>query len=491
MKSNIVEKACLKIKNILSSNKFFYAIIILAILQGVWYAFMYQPIIYDEGFHIKAVYFYTEHINPFDTTPQDIKWDFLGDMSRNVSYVFYYLMAIPLRFVQFFTSNYMTQVIVLRLIMVGFFVSSLAIFRKAFILASFSRLASNIALLFTILLPYIAPFSGVVNYDNVILFLFSLGVYQSLKIINLNKIRFTDFALLIIITFSAMLTKFNTALVLFAPILLYILYFSLKRYEKNIKTLLYESFKNSNRLLKYSLITIMLIQVVLIIERPVANYVIYHTQAPKCETILTKDRCMANYTYKRDVKFKELKPDSFMPIDIWSYFSTWWLTDMMKTSISMPGKPSMPIVKIIYYTLGISGIVLILINLKDLLRSKNVKMLIISCMTFSAILFLENYRAYVSLGQPVAMSGRYLLPYIPIFGVIAIKSYADIISYKMKAASLILLVFTLCLLITQGGGISTAILTQDTFWADSGRDTVLISSKAKEFLRPIIFENLP
>lgn len=491
MKNNIIEKIYLKIKDVLSSNKFLYAIIALVIFQGLWYALMYQPIIYDEGFHIKAIYFYAEHINPFNITPQSIEWDFLGDMSRNVSYVFYYLMSIPLRFVQLFTSNYMVQVIVLRLIMTGFFVASLTVFRKAFTLAGFSRLATNIALLFTVLLPYIAPFSGVVNYDNVILFLFSLGIYQSLKIINLNKIRFIDFAWLIFIIFSALLIKFNTALALFTPILLYVVYFSFKKYKKNTIKLFYKSFKNLNKLTKYLLIIVILTQAVLIIERPVANYVIYHSQTPKCEMVLTKDRCMANYTYKRNFEFKELKPDNFKPIDIWSYFSTWWLTDMIKTSISMPGKPSMPIVKIIYYTLGISGIILILINMKDLLKSKSIRMLIIGCITFSTILFLENYRAYVSLGQPVAMSGRYLLPYIPIFGVMAIKSYADIASYKVKRISSVLLVFILCLLVTQGGGVSTAILTQDTFWADSGRDTVRISNNAKQFLRPIIVENLP
>lgn len=491
MLENASEKIYLKIKGILSSKNFFYFIIALAVFQGLWYALMYQPIIYDEGFHVKAIYFYIENINPFNIGIQDVKWDFLGDMSRNVSYIFYYLMSMPLRFVQIFTSNYEIQVISLRLLMAGFFTASLAIYRRSFVLAGFSRLASNIALLFTILLPYIAPFSGVVNYDNVILFLFSLGIYQSLKIIHLNKVKFIDSILLILIIFSAMLTKFNTALALFVPILFYVIYSLFKKYKKDTISLFYNSFKSSNRFIKYLLISVVLVQTVLIIERPVTNYIIYHSQTPKCEIILTKDRCMANYTYKRGVEFREIKSDNFKPIDIWSYFSTWWLTDMIKTSISMPGKTSMPIVKVIYYTLGISGIILILINLKDLLRSKDVKMFIVGCLAFSVILFLENYRAYVSLGQPVAMSGRYLLPYIPIFGVIVIKSYTDVVSYGVKKMTSILLVFTLCLLITQGGGISTAILTQDTFWIDSDRNTVSISNKAKEFLKPIVVESLP
>ena len=489
MVKKLLDNSYLWVKNFVGSKKFFHLILAVVVFQGLWYAFMYQPIIYDEGFHVKAIYFYVEHANPFNIGLQELKWDFLGDMSRNVSYVFYYLMSIPLRFIQIFTTDYTTQVIGMRSIMVGFFIAGLIMYKKAMELAGFSKFITNLAILFTVFLPYIAPLPGVINYDNVIFFLFAWGLYQSLVIVKSGKINFKDFALLIFITFSAMLTKFNTALALFTPILIYIVWSLYKNHKNKTLSLLIDSFKNSSKIMKYFFITILLMQTILIIERPVANYVIYHNQTPKCETILTKDRCMTNYTYKRNVVFREAKPESWRPIDIWSYFSTWWLTDMIKTSISMPGKSSMPLVKLIYYALGLSGIVLILINLKDLLKSKYIKMLIVGCLFFCTALFLENYRAYASLGQPVAMSGRYLLPYIPVFGALAVKSCADIFSDKIKKFMLSLTLLVILILITQGGGISTLILSQDTYWSNEISNN--ISLRAKSLLRPLIIENFP
>src|SRR5690606_13310144 len=115
--------------NFIGSKTFFILIIALAVIQGIWYALSFQPSIFDEGKHFARILFYTQHLSPF-LGEQDPAWDSLGAISRDASYLFYYLMSFPLRLIQVFTDNPTVQLISLRIINLGIFVAGLFIYRK-------------------------------------------------------------------------------------------------------------------------------------------------------------------------------------------------------------------------------------------------------------------------------------------------------------------------------------------------------------------------
>ncbi|HSX27213.1 MAG TPA: hypothetical protein VLG25_00335, partial [Patescibacteria group bacterium] len=119
-----VGKNAKKIQNLLASQIFFRLIIALSVLQGTWYALSFRPYIFDEGVHIGFIEVYTERLNPFIST-QHPSLDFLGEITRNTSYLYYYLMSWPLRLINFLTGSEFSRIVFLRLLHVALFAGGL------------------------------------------------------------------------------------------------------------------------------------------------------------------------------------------------------------------------------------------------------------------------------------------------------------------------------------------------------------------------------
>jgi len=361
-------------------------------------------------------------------------------------------------------------------------------YRKTLKLVGFSMFVINITLLFMVLLPNIAPFPGVVNYDNIIFFLFPTLLYLAVKIIKTPRVNAVLYLLFIMTIIAALLIKPMTALALSVPILAYVVHDSWKKYHSDFFKLLKKSFNKSNKLVKILLPVFIVVGVGLLIERPITNFIVYHKTSPSCEMILSKKRCMKNYTYKRGVDFKATKPAVWESLDPFEYFSKYWFNSMVKTNIRMPGQSSLPIINFLYFAMAILGSAFILINLKSLIRDKYLRMIIGGFAFFVAALMYENYRAYISLGQPVAMSGRYLLPYLPIFGVLAVTSFAQLFKKSTRKWIVVIAIPTILLLMFQGGGVLTTTLTQDTYWTRHSSSKNL-NENVKNTITPLIKES--
>ena len=89
-----------KISTAIRSNAFLYLLLLLVFAQGAWYAFNFVPSLFDEPTHLGFIEMYSERVNPFMSS-QSESWDFLGEVTRNTSYLYYYLMSIPLRLFTF------------------------------------------------------------------------------------------------------------------------------------------------------------------------------------------------------------------------------------------------------------------------------------------------------------------------------------------------------------------------------------------------------
>jgi hypothetical protein len=476
---------------IISSKYFFWSLVVLAAIQGLWYAIIFQPNLFDESYHVMATYFYLDHASPFLIGGQNSSWDYLGAMSQNSSYMFYYFMSLPLRLIRLFTSDQIIQVVGLRVVMISFFAAGLVMYRKSLRLAGFSSLIINAALLAVVLLPNVAPIPGVVNYDNVIFFLFPTGLYFGLKAIKSPRVNASWIMSLLACFLAALLIKFSTALVLFMPIFIYLIYDLWSKHHARAVVLFVDSFKRISKVAKTSLIVVILSGIGLLLFHPVANYVNFRKTNPSCSQVLTQDRCLSNPIEKRRVDFLQTRSASGKPYSPYEYATIFWIPSMINTNLRTEyNQPPFPIVQMLYFTCAFFGVILILINWNSFMRKRQTQMLAVGLIVLMAAIFYSNYRAYVGLGQAVAMNGRYLLPYMPIFGSLALASLATLLSRRAKKAMLLVALPITLLLLTQGGGMTTPILIHDSYWKNDSfsKNTNL---KVKSLIQPYIKEKSP
>jgi hypothetical protein len=83
-------------------------------------------------------------------------------------------------------------------------------------------------------------------------------------------------------------------------------------------------------------------------------------------------------------------------------------------------------------------------------------------LAYLAVLWLQQYQLFVQTGQPVAINGRYLLPLLPWFVLIAALAVNELLGAREKVKLAVGAVVLLCFL--WGGGALTYILRSNDAW---------------------------
>lgn len=446
-------------RRILGSEGFLYAIIGLVIVQALWYVFSFKLALFDEGQHFGFTQFYTHTLNPF-ISHQPQGWDQLGEIPRSPSYLFYYLMSWPLRIVTIFTSSIVIQGITLRLIMLGFFIAGLILYRRLFLRLGASRTLSNAMLLLFILLPLVAVFPGAYNYDNVIFFLFPLLLLNTLNVINSKHLNFTNITSIFIVGLLGCMM--NVLFIgLFIPVLLYLSIYLYRLHRARLPRELGKAFRATNKALRIVLILLVIGLGLLFVERHVVNVVKYHNIDAPCTSVMSKQRCLKNYTAARNVQFHDTKPTDFHPINPFNYTLVMWLPSMVNTAGTISPVELLPLMGLYLYSILFFGTAIFLIYVRYFWQQKSDRVIIVISLGYVLVLWIQLYASYWKLGQPVAISSRYLLPVLPLFAFYVARACLLALS---KRRSIAVLVFMFALLIaTQGGSITTAALTADGF----------------------------
>lgn len=468
---------------LLASRKFFYFVLALAALQGVWYALGFAPSIYDEGVHLGIINAYSHHLSPF-ISKQPTSLDSLGQITSNSSYLYYYLMSWPLRIMQLFTDNTQAQIIFLRLLNVAMFTGGLFAYGKLLYRSRVSRAVTNVALLIVILIPATAPLPGAVNYDNAVFLLSGLLLYLTVSIISGRTLTFKQASSFMILGLLGSLVKFEF-LALFAPVALYVLVCLYRRGPSRVAAGLVNSFKKMRPHYSYLLLAVLILSLGLFIERPVVNELKYHNVNPQCEQILSKERCMKNYTAARNITLREDKPANFMPANPVKYFVHFWAPGMMSTqTVLLGGETPFRAMTVFSYGLASAGTILILLYLRDFLKKREYRLLLIIMAAYGLLLAAYNYDAYREYASPVAITGRYLLPVMPIFVFFALLA---LVSMLRKYPKILLLgCVGAILLLANGGGIITYMMDVPSrlYWpgfSDKG-----LSETVKDVMQPVI-----
>ncbi len=439
----------------ISSEIFFKSTLLICAIQGLWYALSFRPIIFDEFRHLGFITLYSERLSPF-ISHQTVAMDFLGGVTREPSYLYYYLMSWPLRLLNLFTHNTTAQVIFLRLFSLLFFILALIMYKKLFDLVGLSRAARNLTLLFLVLTPSIAPLPGAINYDSAIFLISGVILLLIAKIIKNKKYSFQILALLLSVGLLGSLIKFEI-IAIFVPAILFLAVFIWRNEGKEAFNIMISSFYKTPIPKRLLLVGLLILSLCLFIERPVINVVKYKSVAPSCLEFVSSSRCEANYTERRNIASLKRKNENFRPVNPFNFTLQYWIPGMVVTQTKLiPVSNPLPIMIMAYYSFAMLGVGLILIFLREFFKNNICKLLIITAGSYIFLLAAFNYKTYIHLADPVAITSRYLLPIFPIFmyfTAVAIKK-----SFVYYPKSLILAILLIVILFTQGGGISTFIL---------------------------------
>lgn len=471
---------------ILGSERFFYLIILLIAAQGVWFALTYMPGLFDEGFHFRFIDSYTDNISPFLTSqPQEL--DYLGETTRNANYLYYFIMSWPLRVVKLLSDSYFVQVFALRMIHLGIFLGAVFMYRRLLTRIGAGKPLAHLALLATVLLPVFATLVSVITYDTPVFFLFPLSLLLLFEVLGSNKILITRIGQLLAVVLLASLIKVS-----FLPftvgILIYLVAGLLVKHGKKLVPGIWRELKTKSIFSATLLVLAVLIPVLLFIERPLQNLVRFKSPSASCVELIDESRCAQNYTAARDIEFKNIKRNGFLPYEPVEYLFTYWIMGSLRTEIRvMPSANMFFLFKSVMYGLSFIGALLILIYLRDFLSHPRMRDTVVISGIYVLVLFLENYRAYLALGQPVAISSRYLLPVIPLAIYLALNAYKRAVGQRFPGLSTLGLVGILLIMLTQGGSVTTHMLTVPDYRWDKG-PAASFNRKLDTVMRKIVVE---
>jgi hypothetical protein len=432
-----------------ASKTFFLLVLAVSVLQNLWYVFSMQPNVFDEGSHLGLTAVYAHRLNPFMAT-QPTSLDYLGEVTRNSSYLYYYLMSWPARFIDAIIHSPTLRIILLRLISVILFTAGLIVYRKVLLRLCSSKAVVHAVLLFFILIPSVAPLGGAVS---------GLLLLVGINIIGSRQLNFLDVFWLLLLGMFGTLIKFESS-ALFAPVFLYVIWDIWSKHKTKTVKLLMESYQRLASLSKIGTVVLFVIIAGLFIERPVYNLVKYHAISPACQSIISEQRCMQNYTDKRSIVFAQEKPASFNADSPYEYMLTLWIPGMITSNPRLLPWQALHIMSTLNFVFALGGACLVLVFLRDFLERKAYRFAVVVLAGYVFVLVAYNYSAYVAEGQPVSITSRYLVPILPIFMVMVVQALIWLFGEHRKLLLTFGIVTLLCF--TQGGGIMTSILTVPT-----------------------------
>ncbi len=498
----MVEKTLKKIVVIVRSDKFFYAIVALFIIQAAWItlsAVYPQP--FDENTHFALIRLYSHHWSPF-LASQPPNADVLGAVARDPSYMYHYLLSFPYRVFAHFVQNLPAQIIFLRFFNIAFFAASLAVFRKVLQRTKASPGIINSTFLFFVLIPVVPFLGGQLNYDNLLMLVVAITLLLTLKFAeSMDRDRHINIPLALGSLSAAMLGCLVK--VEFLPILLAVVIFmayKLIRFRWQKKLAFLSSLEQGLLTARKKTIAVSLIVFLaasgLFFQRYGINYLQYHTPVPGCDQVLSIKQCSANGTWKRAYDARRTKKVvSQNP----ARYSVSWVTRMFIYSFyARSGGDSrayyvnvnpLPIIAVTAILIFGAGTIIFLVYAMDILRKDRALLfLLFVSAVYCAVLWAHLYNDYLQTGQKFGINGRYLFPVIlPVLLGVDL-AYQKLLSkrplYKPVLLSMVFLLFL------QGGGILTFIVGSNRYWYWDNHFVRNLNSHAQTIAKPLIVQHI-
>ncbi|MBI4948361.1 DUF2142 domain-containing protein [Candidatus Berkelbacteria bacterium] len=407
--------------NVLSGRSFFYVVILLTIIQSIWFVVSVKYAIpADETYHFKFIEYYS--IQPFFSGPiisdQGSDSFYLGDIERIPSYLYHYLLSFPYRIANWLELSMEASVLALMSVSVLFTISSLNVLRKTtLIISKGNEMLSNSVVLLMTLTGMFTWIGASINYDSLSILTFYCFLFYLVKLINGERYQ-NYYFLLVTLGISSILIKVTIyPSILFAVILGLAILLRTRKEELPTKYKL-----TSSQVAKRSLIVILMtIIVTLFGERIIKNAVIYQSLNPSCDTIHRVEDCLNNAIFKREVEQKKQLTESSLngkqiKVD-YRYFVKRWPKIMYDRLYFFFGHKTIPPDRSAFTSVFAAifiSIASIIIKRRTVLENSAEKIIFVVAVFYVALLFTFNLMHYMKYGAILGgYQGRYLLPAVP------------------------------------------------------------------------------
>lgn len=455
---------------------------------------------FDEDFHIGMIRLYADHWLPFSIRQTDAA-NVFGSVATDPSYLYHYLMSFPYRALDALGASEMTIVITFRLVSVAMFAYALWLYRKLLLQIKIPAAITHTVLALFVLIPVVPLLAGQVNYDNVLLILVPAAMLlaidirnelQSRKMIKMQSLLW----LLLLLAFGA-LVKY-AFLPIAAGIFLFVAYEIIRvlRHDKSWWQRLWRSLKALPHHMKWVFGILFVVAVILLGQKYGTNLVKYHDPVPDCGAVLSVEQCMPygpwgrDYNYSQTADQRELKnPITYTVVDwapgMWRrlYFS------IAGPTVGYDTQKPLPIVSVLGIVLVLGGVLLLIRYGREIFREYPILWLfMIPSALYIAAVWLQVYKLYEYAAWPVAINGRYLIPLLPLLGVIFALAYAKFFKQigglkYAGIAAVIVLVLSL-----QGGGVTTYIVRSQDKWFWPNTWVQDANGVLRDGLRPVLYE---
>jgi len=487
---------------ILRSKKFFLVVVGLLVIQAAWLALTARyPMAFDENFHFGIIKLYAHQWSPFflSTPPDSAQF---GDLVRNPSYLYQYLMSFPYRFIALFIHNEPAQIITLRFLNIGLFAAGLFAFRRLLLRLRISSAITHVSLLMLVIIPVVPFLAGQINYDNLLFLLIPivtlLTVTCAQTLLRSGHLPARTFIILLVLCMLSSLVKY-AFLPIFLALMLYLV--ALILYRKLHKTFLtssVQSFHSLKTTTKVILIVSLIIAGGLFLERYGINIVKYHSLQPDCAKIETLDQCLQYGPWARNYTIKATNEAAggLVPLDpAPRLFLASWVIGMVHRlyfaiNYDYINYYGLPVPIALAAVIGTIGIILCIIFYRQLFRTNRHLLLIAFIMAVYVLsLLYVNYTDYLKFKTMLAINGRYLilvLPFLFAFLAMAYTAFLSRIARRHAATYKVGLVVVVLLLSLQGGGVLTYIIRSDEGWYWPNPIVTTVNTSVKNTLTPLI-----
>ena len=418
-----ISALAVRLKKIIASNKFFYVLLGFMVASCVLFAVsITYKIPPDEYYHFRFIEYYANQPithGPFISNQGPDFFD-LRDITRIPNYLYHYVMSFPLRGLREVTDSIYTQVIVLRLLTLAIGISGIFVIKRIVRQIKASHFVQNAVILLISLTGMWLWLWSSVNYDvpATVLYLFCVSV--ALSILQGKGITTKRLALFGLFGMLCVLTK-----VTFIPFLALLVLITAVLKRKDFHFTQNLNFKNFKHIV---LISAVLVTGFLFVERIGGNIVRYHQIEVTCDKVHAYEECMQDDVFSRnEIQLKAYAQQKARGegVDYHPYqFTQMWLTFMYERSHFYYGHEQMTAnygAKIFAVITGAGFVGLAVAFRKKIAQTPGEKLLLLTTVSYGAVMYVFNLQTYLKFGQPYAFQGRYLFPVIPFLYYFCIK----------------------------------------------------------------------
>lgn len=489
------------IYRVTASKKFFAAILLLFVAQGSWLAFTaIYPMPFDEYAHVGAIQLYAKQWS-WVVTSQPIDTGIIGDLTREPSFLYRWLMSFPYRIFDTFLSTEQT-IIAMRLINVAMVAGGIVLFRRLLREWKLSERLVNIVLLAFIMTPIVPFLAAHVNYDNLMFLLTPIVLSYATRLIKDNKNIVPNATLFVLSGLATVLVK-QTFLPIMVITGLYVLAVVFLRNRGKVWPVLVSSWRDTSKNWQFCAVSVaMLLLGAMAVERYGGNIVTYGTYRPKCQAVQPMELCEQFGPWYRDnvvnIQGRPDEPPYGNPLS----FSQYWASRMMRGYFAIfqhtPTKvvsekepygpiitrPLLPLPVNLAAVVAVTGVIAVIWQRRTIWRDPNLRFALVLSLGFIVVQWGYNYSSYLKLWKGEAIQARYTYPILVlIFTLIAWALNRTVVARHVK----VVMVAAICIFYVWGGGIAGYLIRADDTWRWQHQVTQSVNQKLQTGLRYTVF----